>query len=146
MPDETAPFGRARMPDWGDVVHWLTAFALTVVGFVTLIGNRIHAAGNDAVFTQGLVDRAQRLGGAYYQNGITPKGPLEDVAHDLALRLGGYNGHWYVMSVLVAITAPWVLFFALLPQMHERYLVFAAGVACCLTAALRQYGALQSTV
>ena len=93
------------MPAWGDVVHWLTAFALTVLGFVTLIGNRIHAAGNDAVFTQGLVDRAQRLGGTYYQNGITPKGPLEDVAHDLALRLGGYNGHWYVLSVLVAISA-----------------------------------------
>ena len=67
-------------------MRWLTAFALTVVGAVTLIGNRIHAAGNDAVFTQSLVNRAARFGGTYYQNGITPKGPLEDVAHDIALR------------------------------------------------------------
>jgi len=70
----------------------------------TLLGNRIHATGNDAVFTQGLVDRAFRFGGTYYQNGITPKGPLEDVAADIARRLGGYDGHWYVISVMIAIS------------------------------------------
>ena len=35
---------------------------------------------------------------------------------------------------LVAATAAWVVFFAFLPQMHERYLIYAAGVACSLTA------------
>ena len=105
MRDEPDPFGTRVLPSWQDVVRWLTVFALTLVGAATLIGNRIHAAGNDAVFTQGLVDRAARFGGTYYQNGITPKGPLEDVAHDLAHRIGGYNGHWYVMSVLVALSA-----------------------------------------
>jgi hypothetical protein len=29
---------------------------------------------------------------------------------------------------LIAIAAPWVLFFALLPRMHERYLVWAAAI------------------
>ncbi len=33
---------------------------------------------------------------------------------------------------LIAITAPWVIFFAVMPQMHERYLFWGAviGVAC----------------
>ena len=30
--------------------------------------------------------------------------------------------------ILIAIAAPWVLFFALLAQMHERYLVWACGI------------------
>src|SRR5438552_14223730 len=77
---------------------------LTIVVAATLLGNRIHATGNDAVFTQGLVDRALRFGGTYYQNGITPKGPLEDVAHDVARRLAGYDGHWYVISTMIAIS------------------------------------------
>ena len=46
----------SRLPTPADVIRWLTAFALTIVGGVTLIGNRIHAAGNDAVFTQSLVE------------------------------------------------------------------------------------------
>jgi hypothetical protein len=93
-----------QLPRPADIVRWLTAFVLTIVGAATVIGNRIHATGNDAVFTQGLVDRAMRYGGSYYDNGITPKGPLEDVAHDIARRLGGYDGHWYVISVLIAIS------------------------------------------
>jgi hypothetical protein len=36
---------------------------------------------------------------------------------------------------LVAITAPWLLLFAFLPQMHERYLVYAAGVGCTMVGA-----------
>lgn len=35
---------------------------------------------------------------------------------------------------LVAITTPWLLFFAVMPQMHERYLVFFAGASCLLAA------------
>jgi hypothetical protein len=35
---------------------------------------------------------------------------------------------------LVAITGVWVMFFTLLPQIHERYLLYAAGVGCSLTA------------
>jgi hypothetical protein len=35
---------------------------------------------------------------------------------------------------LVAITAAWVMFFTLLPQIHERYLLYAAGVGCALSA------------
>jgi hypothetical protein len=93
-----------RVPRPADLVRWITAFVLTIVGAATVIGNRIHATGNDAVFTQGLVDRALRYGGTYYDNGITPKGPLEDVAHDIARRLGGYDGHWYVISVMIAIS------------------------------------------
>ena len=86
-------------------MRWLTVFAFTLVGVVTLIGNRIQAAGNDAVFTQSLVNRAARFGGSYYDNGITPKGPLEDVVHDVALRIGGYDGHFYVISIMIVISA-----------------------------------------
>jgi hypothetical protein len=35
---------------------------------------------------------------------------------------------------LVAITAPWLLFFTLLGQIHERYLLYAAGVGATLIA------------
>src|SRR5207253_2134445 len=31
--------------------------------------------------------------------------------------------------MLVALVTPWLLMFALLPQMHERYLVYAAAVS-----------------
>jgi hypothetical protein len=36
---------------------------------------------------------------------------------------------------LMAITAPWLLFFCLPLQIHERYLLFAAATATCLVAA-----------
>ncbi len=36
--------------------------------------------------------------------------------------------HWKSTRWLVAATTPWLLFFALAPHMHERYLVWAAGV------------------
>ena len=94
-----------RFPRVSAVVRWLTVFAFTLVGVVTLIGNRIQAAGNDAVFTQSLVNRAARFGGSYYDNGITPKGPLEDVVHDVALRIGGYDGHFYVISIMIVLSA-----------------------------------------
>ncbi|CAN5580752.1 hypothetical protein BH10PLA1_BH10PLA1_17010 [soil metagenome] len=35
---------------------------------------------------------------------------------------------------LIAIVAPWLMFFTYMPQIHERYLLYAAGVGCCLTA------------
>jgi hypothetical protein len=36
--------------------------------------------------------------------------------------------HWGSSRWLVAATTPWLLFFTLAPHMHERYLVWAAGV------------------
>ena len=30
---------------------------------------------------------------------------------------------------LITLTAPWILFFAILPHMHERYLVWAAAIS-----------------
>jgi hypothetical protein len=35
---------------------------------------------------------------------------------------------------LVAATAPWVMLFTFLPQIHERYLLWAAGIGCTFTA------------
>ena len=90
---------------WQDIVRWLTAFAVSLVVAASILGNQVHAQGNDAVFSQNLVDRALRFGGSYYDNGIHPKGPLEEVAHDIARRIGGYDGHWYVISFMIAISA-----------------------------------------
>jgi hypothetical protein len=36
--------------------------------------------------------------------------------------------------VLIAIVAPWVLFFALLPQLHSRYLIWGASFSCLFLA------------
>ena len=124
--------GSARFPTVSDVVRWLTAFALTGVAAVALIGNRLQAAANDAVFTQSLVNRAARFGGTYYQNGITPKGPLEDVAHDIALRVGGYDGHFFVISILVAVSAALIALAAARTAQQtgaNRYVALAAGAA-----------------
>jgi hypothetical protein len=122
----------SRLPGPKDLLRWITVFALTIVGAATLLGNRIHATGNDAVFTQGLVNRAARFGGTYYQNGITPKGPFEDVAHDLALRIGGYDGHWYVISVLIALSCVLIAAAAATTAIStgaSRVVAFAVGVA-----------------
>ncbi len=35
-------------------------------------------------------------------------------------------------ALLAAVTAPWVLFFALLPQMHERYLIWGATIGAIM--------------
>jgi hypothetical protein len=32
--------------------------------------------------------------------------------------------------VLIALSAPWLMFFCFLPQIHERYLLFAAAISC----------------
>jgi hypothetical protein len=32
--------------------------------------------------------------------------------------------------ILIALTAPWLMFFCFPPQIHERYLLFAAGISC----------------
>lgn len=40
-------------------------------------------------------------------------------------------------AFLIALTAPWVVLFAVLPQMHERYLLWAAAIsATCIAASL----------
>jgi hypothetical protein len=129
----------SRLPRPRDLVRWVTVFALTIVGAATLLGNRIHATGNDAVFTQSLVNRAARFGGTYYENGITPKGPFEDVAHDLALRIGGYDGHWYVISVLIALSCVLIAAAAASTAIAtgaSRVVAFAVGVAVYLHFAL----------
>ncbi len=111
-PDTPAPTVAPGPPAWEIAVRWLTAFALSAVSLVALFGNRVVAGANDAVFSQSAVLRAIRFGGTYYQNGIHPKGPLEEVAHDIAARVGGYDGHWYVISVMVAISATIIAFTA----------------------------------
>jgi hypothetical protein len=37
-------------------------------------------------------------------------------------------------NFLIATTGVWLMFFTLMPQIHERYLLYAAGVGCVLTA------------
>lgn len=76
-----------------------------------------------------------------------------------ALMIGGYvaalvlcavalarHARWHNRSFLFALTAPWVLMFALLPQMIDRYLVWAvatsAAVAAISIRGLLLYGAL----
>lgn len=44
--------------------------------------------------------------------------------------------------VLAALAAPWLLSFALLPQMHERYLVYGAVVTAAAAVTLRSFGVI----
>lgn len=58
------------------------------------------------------------------------------IALGVAAGLGQRRGN--LDRALIAIPAVWVLFFAIMPQMHERYLLW--GAACCAVLVVRHVG------
>ena len=51
-----------------------------------------------------LVERTIRFGGSYYENGIHNKGPLEPAVYELAGRIGGRSGFWFVIAIFTMAT------------------------------------------
>ncbi|MGH9133903.1 MAG: hypothetical protein ACRDZZ_08215, partial [Ilumatobacteraceae bacterium] len=82
------------------VIGALAAFAVVAVFHMQL-----SVANYDPQYMRVLVERTIRLGGSYYENGIHNKGPLEPAVYELAGRLGGRSGFWFVIAVFTLATS-----------------------------------------
>jgi hypothetical protein len=52
----------------------------------------------DPQFARTIVERAARLGGTYYENGLHNKGPLEMVVYDSARLFTSYDTYWFAIA------------------------------------------------
>ncbi len=59
----------------------------------------------DPQYIRVLVERTMRFGGSYYSNGIHNKGPLEPFVYEIAARIGGRDGTWFVVAVFALLAA-----------------------------------------
>ncbi len=75
---------------------------LLAVGIVTtVLGNWLRVQNVDPQFSMVLVQRTIHFGGTFFDNGIQDHGPIEPFLYDIAARIGGRNGAWYVVSAMV---------------------------------------------
>jgi hypothetical protein len=91
-------------------VEWalrrLTLPALIVVGVVTTVpGNWLRVQNVDPQFAMVLVQRTMHFGGTFFDNAVQDHGPIEPFLYDIAARLGGRNGAWYVVSAMVTLVS-----------------------------------------
>src|SRR6476661_5572098 len=88
------------------VLRRATIPLLLVVGIVTTIpGNWLRVQNVDPQFSMVLVQRTIRFGGTFFDNAIQDHGPIEPFLYDVAARLGGRNGAWYVISAMVTLVS-----------------------------------------
>src|ERR1700749_3436551 len=93
-----------RRVEW--VLRRLTLPVLIVVGVVTTVpGNWLRVQNFDPQFSMGLVQRTMHFGGTFFDNGIQDHGPIEPFLYDIAARLGGRNGAWYLISAMVTLVS-----------------------------------------
>jgi hypothetical protein len=89
------------------LVRWVGPVVIGVLGALALIAvfhMQLSTANYDPQYMRVLVERTIRLGGSYYENGIHNKGPLEPVVYELAGRLGGRSGFWFVIAIFTMVT------------------------------------------
>ena len=116
-----------RRTAWLDAWYLpLTGVTLAAVAVIAVFRMETSAADLDPQFMRVVVERTMRFGGGYYENAIHNKGPLEPIVYEMAARVGGRNGFWFVIAV------------------------FALGAALCVGAAAavvsRKAGAAQPVV
>ena len=79
---------------------------LLVVGIVTTVpGNWLRVQNVDPQFSMVLVQRTIRFGGTFFDNALQDHGPIEPFLYDIAARVGGRNGAWYVISAMVTLVS-----------------------------------------
>ncbi|HEX5097725.1 MAG TPA: hypothetical protein VFX21_17015, partial [Acidimicrobiia bacterium] len=86
-------------------VRWLTAGVFGTLVVISAIGNELRVQDADPMFMRVVVERVHAFGGAYYENAIHNKGPLEPFVYSTALHLGGSEGMWYFISIFMTIAA-----------------------------------------
>lgn len=79
----------------------VTAAGLTVLAVVAVFRIESTAPNYDPQYMRVLVERTMQRGGSYYSNGIHNKGPLEPLVYEVAGRLGGRDGWWFLIAVVV---------------------------------------------
>lgn len=88
--------------------RWYLPVAVVGLGAIAVVAvfhMESSAPDYDPQYIRVLVERTLRFGGSYYENGIHNKGPLEPAVYDLAARLGGDDGFWFVIGVFALIAA-----------------------------------------
>ena len=79
--------------------------ALVAIAVIAVFHMQLSAANYDPQYMRVLVERTIRLGGSYYENGIHNKGPLEPAVYELAGRIGGRSGFWFVIAIFTLATS-----------------------------------------
>ena len=79
--------------------------ALVTFAVIAVFHMQLSAANYDPQYMRVLVERTIRLGGSYYENGIHNKGPLEPAVYELAGRIGGRSGFWFVIAIFTLATS-----------------------------------------
>ena len=88
------------------ILRRLTLPALIIVGVVTTVpGNWLRVQNVDPQFSMVLVQRTIHYGGTFFDNALQDHGPIEPFLYDMAARLGGRNGAWYVISAMVTLVS-----------------------------------------
>jgi hypothetical protein len=86
---------------WGRPVVIAVLVALAIIAVFHM---QLSAPNYDPQYMRVLVERTIRLGGSYYENGIHNKGPLEPAIYELAGRIGGRSGFWFVIAIFTMAT------------------------------------------
>src|SRR6478672_370026 len=88
------------------VLRRATLPVLIAIGvLVTIPGNWLRVQNVDPQFSMVLVQRTLRFGGTFFDNALQDHGPVEPFLYDVAARLGGRNGAWYVISAMVTLVS-----------------------------------------
>ena len=111
--DPTAIDAPARQSARSRVVGAAEAFlrqvtlpSSVVVGVVTTVpGNWLRVQNVDPMFSMVLVQRTIHFGGTFFDNAVQDHGPIEPFLYDIAARVGGRNGAWYVISAMVTLVS-----------------------------------------
>jgi hypothetical protein len=83
----------------------VTAAGLTAIAIVALFRMEASAPNYDPQYMRVLVERTMAFGGSYYSNGVHNKGPLEPLLYEVAGRLGGPDGWWFVIALMTLAAA-----------------------------------------
>lgn len=83
----------------------VTAAGLTLLAIIAVFRMESTAPDYDPQYMRVLVERTMRFGGSYYANGVHNKGPLEPLVYEIAGRVGGRDGWWFVISALTLVAA-----------------------------------------
>ena len=91
----------------------MTGAALACLAVVAVFRMESSTPNYDPQYIRVLVERTMRFGGSYYSNGIHNKGPLEPFVYEVAARIGGRDGTWFVVAIftlLAALAVGWAVF------------------------------------
>ena len=94
---------------WSSIAAGGLTVLITTFVLAAVFGNEFRSRNFDPLYMRVLVDRALRFGGSYYENGIHNKGPLEPFVYEVAARIGGPDGSWLVLSIVIVLASGGVI-------------------------------------